>query len=240
VFHATVAQTVWAQLILTRRLCCLCSEQQSVLKNKRTTWCHLILYFTSYVLNMFRTLICSSSVACNYSVELPRYSYCSWFDVCWGFGVVGLEWYPCCRLKQNSWYFISLLICSTCFEHKYIHHQEPATILLNYHIGRIVLVSMCVGVSVWLFWSGIRVAGWSTTLDILFHFLYAQHVSNINISIIRSLRLFCWITTLVVLFLVRSVLEFRCGWFGVASVLQAEAELLLYYFASYMLNMFRT
>ena len=38
-------------------------------------------------------------------------------------------------------------------------HQELATILLNYHIGRIVLGSMCVGVSVWLGWSGIRVAG---------------------------------------------------------------------------------
>jgi len=40
-----------------------------------------------------------------------------------------------------------------------IHHQELATILLNYHIGRFVLDSMCVGVSVWLGWSGIRVAG---------------------------------------------------------------------------------
>ena len=28
-----------------------------------------------------------------------------------------------------------------------------------YHIGRIVLGSVCVGVSVWLGWSGIRVAG---------------------------------------------------------------------------------
>ena len=33
------------------------------------------------------------------------------------------------------------------------------TILLNYHIGRNVLGSMCVGVSVWLGWSGIHVAG---------------------------------------------------------------------------------
>jgi len=33
------------------------------------------------------------------------------------------------------------------------------TVLLNYHIGRIVLGSMCVGVSVWLGWSGSRVAG---------------------------------------------------------------------------------
>ena len=33
------------------------------------------------------------------------------------------------------------------------------TILLNYYIGRVVLCSMCVGVSVWLGWSGVRVAG---------------------------------------------------------------------------------
>ena len=60
-------------------------------------------------------------------------------------------------------------------------------------------------------------------LAILFHFLCAQHVSDINISIIGSLRLFCSITTLVVLFLVWCVLVFRCGWVGVVSLLQAEA-----------------
>ena len=38
------------------------------------------------------------------------------------------------------------------------------------------------------------------SLNILFHFLCAQHVSEINISIIRSLRLFCSIATLVVMF----------------------------------------
>ena len=53
------------------------------MKNRRPTWCHLLFYFTSYVLNMFQT-----------------------------------------------------------------HHQELATILLNYHIGPIVHGSMCVGVSV--------------------------------------------------------------------------------------------
>ena len=46
---------------------------------------------------------------------------------------------------------------------------------------------------------------------ILFH-LCAQRVSDINISVIRSLWLFCFITTLVVLFLV-----------GVVSMLQVEA-----------------
>ena len=69
---------------------------------------------------------------------------------------------------------------------------------------------------------------WNTnliSLAILFHFLCAQHVSEINISIIRSLRLCCWITTSVVLFSVRCVLEIWCGWFWVVLVLQAEAQL---------------
>ena len=54
--------------------------------------------FTSYVLNMFRILICPSSGALDYSVELQDWSYCSWFDVCWRFGAAGFEWCPCCRL----------------------------------------------------------------------------------------------------------------------------------------------
>ena len=47
------------------------------------------------------------------------------------------------------------------------------------------------------------------SLVILFHFLCAQHVSDINMSIIRSLRLCWWITTSVVLFC-------RDGWFSVS------------------------
>jgi len=35
-------------------------------------------------------------------------------------------------------------------------------VLLNYHIGRIVHGSMCVEVSVWLGWSGIRVADFTS------------------------------------------------------------------------------
>jgi len=60
------------------------------------------------------------------------------------------------------------------------------------------------------------------SLAILFHFLCAQHVSDINISIVKSLRLCCWITISVITFLVRCVLEIRCGWVGVVSVLQAS------------------
>ena len=53
---------------------------------------------------MFQTLIYPSSGARDCSVELPHWSYCSWFDVCWSFGVVGLEWYPCCRLKLQPFF----------------------------------------------------------------------------------------------------------------------------------------
>ena len=66
------------------------------------TWYHLLFYFTSFVLNMFRTLIYPSSGACDSSIEFPHWSYFSWFDVCWSFGVVGLEWYPCFRLKPAT------------------------------------------------------------------------------------------------------------------------------------------
>ena len=68
---------------------------------------------------------------------------------------------------------------------------------------------------------------WKTnlmSLAILFHFLCAQHVSDINISIIRSLRLSCWIITSVVLFSVCCVLGIWCGWVWVVPVLQAEAS----------------
>ena len=61
------------------------------------------------------------------------------------------------------------------------------------------------------------------SLAILFHFLCAQHVSDINIPNIRNLRLCCWITTSVVLFSVRCVLEFWCGLIWVVPVLQPEA-----------------
>jgi len=73
--------------------------------------CHLLFYFTSYVLNMFRTLIYPSSGACDYSVELPHWSCYSWFDVCWIFGVVALEWYPCFRLRCHLlFYFTSYVL----------------------------------------------------------------------------------------------------------------------------------
>jgi len=55
-------------------------------------------YFTSSMLNMFRTLIHPSSGACGFSITLVT---CSCFDVCWSFGVAGLGWYPCSRIQPQ-------------------------------------------------------------------------------------------------------------------------------------------
>ena len=66
-----------------------CKQYEKQLKNKRPTWCHLLFYFTSYALNMFRTLIYPSSGACDCVAELPHRSSCSQFVVCWRFGVAG-------------------------------------------------------------------------------------------------------------------------------------------------------
>ena len=50
------------------------------------------------------------------------------------------------------------------------------------------------GMAVYIHYNTLNVEEQKTnlmSLDILFHFLCAQHVSDINISIIRSLRLCC-------------------------------------------------
>jgi len=83
-------------------LCWVANTLISQLKNKRPTWCHLLFYFTSYVLNMFRILIYPSSGACDCAVELPHRSVCSRFVVCWRFGVAGFEWCPGCRLQPAT------------------------------------------------------------------------------------------------------------------------------------------
>ena len=40
---------------------------------------------------MLRALICPSSGFCDYAVELPHWSFRSWFAVCWRLGAVQLE-----------------------------------------------------------------------------------------------------------------------------------------------------
>jgi len=49
-------------------------------------------YYTSSVLNMFRTLIHPSSGACDFFYCITTLVVCSCFDVSWSFGVVVLGW----------------------------------------------------------------------------------------------------------------------------------------------------
>ena len=58
------------------------------------------------------------------------------------------------------------------------------------------------------------------SLAILFHFLCAQHVSDINI-----VNILCYCEFEIARTLVRCVLGFQCGCVGVVNVLQAEAQL---------------
>jgi len=94
-------------------------------------------YFTSYVLNMFRTWIYPSSGACDYSAELPHWSYCSWFDVCCRFGVVGLEW---CQQNSPKLLMMDIWMSETCWAHKKWNknskwHQVGFS-FFNYHYAR--------------------------------------------------------------------------------------------------------
>jgi hypothetical protein len=77
-------------------------KQPQYLKNERPTSCHLLFCFTSYVLNMFRTLIYPSSGACDCVDELPHRSSRSQFVVCWSFGAAGFRWCSFCRLKHKK------------------------------------------------------------------------------------------------------------------------------------------
>jgi len=59
-------------------------------------------YFTSSMLNMFRTLICSSSGACDFSILSPHWSYVL-ISMCVGsFGVAGFGRYSCSRLQPAT------------------------------------------------------------------------------------------------------------------------------------------
>jgi len=44
-----------------------------------------------------------------------------------------------------TYYFIMLMLGSTCFGHHYAHHQDLTTMAFGYHRGRLVLELLLVG-----------------------------------------------------------------------------------------------
>jgi len=99
-----------------------------MLKNKWPTWCHLLYYITSYVLNMFRTLIHPSSGACNCAVELPYRSFCSrflcvleiWCGWVWVVSVLQASACNTDTTQQHSRKLLvmDILMSETCWVHK--------------------------------------------------------------------------------------------------------------------------
>jgi len=99
-----------------------------IVENKRPTWCHLLFLFNflcaQYVSDINISIIRSLRLFC-WTTTLVA---CSWFDVCWSFGVVG-------RLKQmsetcwahkewnknNKWHQVGLLF-STIITHLWLFH----------------------------------------------------------------------------------------------------------------------
>ena len=47
--------------------------------------------------------------------------------------------------EDATCYFIMVMLGSTCFGHRYAHHQELMTIAFSYHIGLLVLELLPVG-----------------------------------------------------------------------------------------------
>ena len=126
-------------VLLTKYFSCGKVEQESNVywtvhhcnKNERPTWCHLLFYFTSYVLNMFLTLIYPSSGACDCVVELPHRSSSSQFVVCWRFGAAGFGWCSFCRLKHN--FHMTRSLASELLIWKHLGSQNVHTALWKLH-----------------------------------------------------------------------------------------------------------
>jgi len=74
-FHFPGISTMLPSHIHIACCCNIFFKYTYYLKNKRLTSCHLLFYFTSYVLNMFRILIHPSSGACDCIVELTHWSF---------------------------------------------------------------------------------------------------------------------------------------------------------------------
>jgi hypothetical protein len=94
----------------------------------------------SYVLNMFRTLIYPSSGACDYSVELPHWSFCSWFAVCWRFGAV---WFILKRVPNFTLWNLQRKYTKVAEEYLVGESRDSAGIMLlprRFH---------CVGIWIW-------------------------------------------------------------------------------------------
>jgi len=76
--------------------------QCKVVENKRPTWCHLLFLFHFLFAHRVSDINISIIRSLRLFCWIATMVVCSWFDVCWCFGVVGLEWYTCCRFQPAT------------------------------------------------------------------------------------------------------------------------------------------
>jgi len=84
-------------------------DVQESLKNKRQTLMSLAILFHFLCAQHVSDINISAIMSLRLFCRITTLVYCSWFDVCWRFGVAGLEWYPCCRLKPSTWIPLQLV-----------------------------------------------------------------------------------------------------------------------------------
>jgi len=140
---------------------------------------------------MFRTLIYPSSGACDYAAELPHWSYCSWFNVCWSFGVVVLEWCPCCRLRHSC---VSAYNTDTTpiqpHRNSNTHQTKNITtnVVIQQHSHKLLMMDILTSETCWAYkkWN-------KKTSDIKLVF-YSSTLFNIHTTLIHSYT-FQWLTT---------------------------------------------
>ena len=127
-----------------------------------------------------------------------------WFDVCWCYVVVWLGWYGIWIERDQldvTCFIISL------FKAQHVSDVNTSILrslrLICWVISWVVLlwfdVCWCY-IVVWLGWCGIWIE--RAHLDVtcfIISLFKAQHVSDVNTSILRSLRLICWVISWVVL-----------------------------------------
>jgi len=83
----------------------------------------IMFYFTSSMLNMFRTFNTSIIRSLSVFYFITTLVVCSCFDVCCSFGMAGLVWYPCSIIITSDIKLVSYSSTSSIMFRCDRHHQ---------------------------------------------------------------------------------------------------------------------
>jgi len=147
------------------------------LKNKRPTWSHLLFYFTSNALNMFRTLIYPSSGACDCAVELPHRSFCSRFVVCWRFGAAQTQPHQISNTRRTE--------------------NKTTDVVIQQHSRKLLMMDILTSETCWVHkkWnkiaSDIKLVFYSSTILNLLKSSFEIYIQN-HYELLKASQFFMW------------------------------------------------